>query len=69
MNTHNHTHATGSPEELAVCPVMHIVVNKEEAKAHGLTRVYEGQTYYFCCNTCTSMFDKNPERYADNATN
>jgi Cu2+-exporting ATPase len=61
---HNHTPATGKPEELAMCPVMDVVVSKEEAKAHGFTRTYKGQTYYFCCNTCTGKFDKNPEKYA-----
>lgn len=64
-HTHHHHPASGSPAEMAMCPVMHIPVNKEEAKAHGLTRTYKGQTYYFCCNTCTGMFDKNPDQYAD----
>lgn len=65
LHGHNHTPADGSPDEMAMCPVMHIPVNKEEAKAHGLTRTYKGQTYYFCCNTCTGMFDKNPDKYAE----
>jgi len=61
---HHHQAASGSPTEMAMCPVMRIPVNKEEAKAHGLTRTYKDQTYYFCCNTCTSQFDKEPDRYA-----
>lgn len=60
----HHAPASGKPEELATCPVMNVLVNKEEAKAHGLMREYKGQTYYFCCNTCTGMFDKEPDKYA-----
>ena len=66
---HEHTHhnhpipANSPPEKLATCPVMHIPVNKEEAMAHGLTRTYKGQTYYLCCNTCTSKFDNDPKKY------
>lgn len=62
---HSHQAASsGSPDEMAMCPVMHIPVNKTEAKTYGLTRTYKGKTYYFCCNTCTSQFDKKPEKYA-----
>lgn len=64
MSGHNHAPATGDPQKLAICPVMHIAVNKEEAASHGLTRTYKGKTYYLCCNTCTDMFDKQPEKYA-----
>lgn len=61
---HEHHHdAHGSPDDMAVCPVMNIPVNKEEAKAHGMTRTYEGETYYLCCNTCTAAFDKDPSQY------
>ena len=63
--THHHAPAIGSPAELAVCPVMDVAVNKEEAKAHGLMRVYKDKTYYFCCNTCTGLFDKDPDNYAE----
>lgn len=61
---HNHTAAAGSPDEMAMCPVMHIPVNKAEAKAQGLTREYKGKTYYFCCNTCTGQFDNDQDKYA-----
>lgn len=64
-HAHHHENAAGSPDELAVCPVMNIVVKKEEAKAHGLTRTYKGRTYYFCCNTCTGLFDEDPDKYAE----
>lgn len=65
MSDHErHHHATGGlPDEMAMCPVMLIPVNKAEAKAHGLTRKYRGKAYYFCCNTCTSRFDKDSEKY------
>lgn len=68
---HEHTHspAAGSSAESVMCPVMHIPVNKEEAKAHGLTRTYNSQTYYFCCNTCTSQFDKEPDKYTQEQEN
>jgi Cu2+-exporting ATPase len=64
-HTHHHDDATGSPDELAVCPVMHVAVNKEQAKAHGLVREYQGETLYFCCHTCTGLFDKDPDKYTD----
>lgn len=62
---HKHPEPAGGSArgELAICPVMNILVNKEEAKAHGLTRTYKGQTYYLCCNTCTGKFDKDPKQY------
>lgn len=65
-HTDSHAPATGSPAELAICPVMHMPVNKAEAKAHGLTREYNGETIYFCCNHCTEAFDKDPAKYAEN---
>ncbi len=64
-HSHNHDSASGKPEELAICPVMHVAVNKEKAAAHGLTRTYQGKTYYLCCNTCATAFDKDPKKYVD----
>jgi YHS domain-containing protein len=60
---HHHEPAHGSPEELAICPVMNVSVNKKEAEDSGLVRIRDGHTYYFCCNTCVTMFDANPEQY------
>jgi len=61
---HKHNRATGgSHDELVICPVMQIPVKKEEAKAHGLSRTYQGEEYYFCCNDCVSTFEKDPEKY------
>lgn len=62
-HTHHHEDMTGSAEELAVCPVRNVQVKKVEAKAHGLTRTYNGESYYFCCNHCAEAFDKNPDQY------
>ena len=61
---YNHAHATGKPEELAVCPVMGISVNKKEAEAKGLVVEHEGTKYYMCCQHCVDTFSKNPEQYA-----
>jgi len=62
---HNHPAASGSPDEIAICPVAHIPVNKSEAKAQGHVRNYKGVDYFLCCNTCTQQFDENPEKYVD----
>ncbi len=61
---YNHAPATGKPEELAVCPVMGISVNKKEAEAKGLVVEHEGTKYYMCCQHCIDTFSKNPEQYA-----
>ncbi len=63
---HEHTHpdAEGSSDELAICPVMNVKVNKADAEAHGLVREYQGKKIYLCCNTCARLFDKNPAKYA-----
>lgn len=50
---------------MAVCPVMNVPVNKNEAKAHGLHRTLNGKEYYLCCNTCAQLFDKDPAKYAE----
>lgn len=69
MHLH-HDHAAGGAiideEDKAICPVMHIPVSKAEAAENGLVRSFNGMMYYFCCNTCTSMWDKNPDEYVKN---
>ena len=60
-----HIPGTGAPEELAMCPVMHIPVNMKDAETKGHMREYNGKKYYFCCANCTAQFDANPEAYAD----
>jgi YHS domain-containing protein len=44
-------------------PVCGLEVDKDQAKASGLTSDYEGQTYYFCRYNCNKQFDKDPVRY------
>lgn len=61
----HHHPASGSPAELAICPVMHVAVNKVRAEARGLVRTYQGKKYYLCCNTCLEALDKDPKKYAD----
>lgn len=63
-NNHKHEDAAGSPDELATCVVMNIPVKRTDAEARRLTRAYNGQTYYLCCNGCAEMFDEDPQKYA-----
>ena len=72
MHEHNHSDhvhhhhdvpATGASEDLAICPVQHIPVNKKDAEASGRKRTVNGKDYYLCCNTCAEEFDSNPARY------
>jgi ferredoxin-NADP reductase/YHS domain-containing protein len=63
---HHHTgvRAEDIPkEQLAFCPVSGDPVNKIEAKQSQRVRSYNGENYYFCCNVCLDLFDKNPEAY------
>jgi len=76
MHEHDHEHhhhhhdstpvdpATIDTKTQAICTVTGDVVNKQEAEAAGHTRDHNGKKYYFCCNTCVHLFDKNPEKYA-----
>lgn len=64
---HNHEPAGGAPvdeSDKAICPVTHMAVSKQGATTKALVRNYKDQTYYFCCNGCTALFDKNPAQYA-----
>lgn len=36
----------------------------DEQSAAGRSQ-YQGQTYYFCTESCKDEFDRNPEQYAD----
>lgn len=62
---HHHENATGTDEELTVCPVMNVKVKKADAEAHDLVRTYNGKRYYLCCHTCSGLFDKDPAKYAE----
>ena len=71
MHNHEHHHHDTTPADSssidentqAICIVTGDVVNKQEAETAGHTRDYNGKKYYFCCNTCVQLFDKNPEKY------
>ena len=32
--------------------------------AKALKSTYEGKDFYFCCETCKTTFDKEPEKFA-----
>lgn len=73
--THDHNHeehhhhgapadpAAIDPATQAICIVTGDVVNKQEAEDTGHVREHNGHSYYFCCNTCVQLFEKNPEKY------
>ena len=46
-------------------PVCGMDVNREIAKAQGLSSEHEGQTYYFCGKGCKLDFDEDPAKYFD----
>ena len=43
-------------------PVCGHEVDETQAKAAGLTSIYQGKTYYFCSYSCNKQFDKDPEQ-------
>ena len=47
-------------DEKVVCPVTGETMLKSQAKA---TYVYEGKTYYFCCESCKAKFIADPAKY------
>ncbi len=46
-------------------PVCGMTVNREVAKAAGLTVEHEGQSYYFCGRGCRLEFVDDPKRFFD----
>lgn len=42
-------------------PVCGMTIDEKTAAA---TSDYQGQTYYFCAQSCKDRFDQAPERYA-----
>ena len=44
-----------------VCPVMGSKITAASKKAG--KSVYKGKTYYFCCPSCKTAFDKDPAKY------
>jgi P-type Cu+ transporter len=43
-------------------PVCNMEVSKEDAAGESQ---YQGQSYYFCSQSCKNKFDQNPQQYAD----
>ncbi len=42
-------------------PVCGMDINESQTKAK---MDYQGQTYYFCSDSCKQKFEKNPQQYA-----
>ena len=49
--------AIASTVEQTICPVMGGAINKE------IFTDYKGKKVYFCCASCKTEFEKNPEQY------
>lgn len=45
---------------MATDPVCRMTVDEKSAAG---TSVYEGKTYYFCCQHCRTQFEKNPSAF------
>lgn len=43
-------------------PVCNMEINEQSAAGRSQ---YQGQTYYFCTESCKEEFDRNPEQYAN----
>jgi YHS domain-containing protein len=48
----------------AICRVMNVPIDTKTARSKRMVRVYDGKTYFLCCKTCVTLFDKNPNQYA-----
>ena len=45
---------------MTIDPVCGMEIEEREAKS---TSTYDGETYYFCSETCRKQFDRNPRKY------
>ena len=54
-------------QSAAIDPVCGMSVDREHARAAGLTADLDGQTYYFCGKGCKLDFQDDPQRYLDPA--
>lgn len=43
-------------------PVCNMEIDEQSAAGRSQ---YQGQTYYFCTESCKEEFDRNPEQYAN----
>ena len=46
-----------------MCVVMDTPVDKKTDRSKRLVREFKGETYYLCCQTCATLFDKDPAKY------
>ncbi len=53
---------SGAAEATEVDPICGMTVNKEQAKAYGLTSDHQGKTHFFCSRWCKDRFDSSPEK-------
>jgi len=47
---------------MALDPVCMMEITPDSAEAQ---LVYEGETFYFCCDECKRIFDADPETFLD----
>jgi YHS domain-containing protein len=55
--------AAGMREVSVKDPVCGMIIDEQEARAAGQFSVDEGQTYYFCNESCKRAFDTDPARF------
>ena len=47
---------------MAIDPICLMEIDEREAPAKS---VYNGQTFYFCAESCRKKFEEDPEKYVD----
>lgn len=47
---------------MAIDPVCGMEIDEDEAKG---SSDYEGETFYFCSQSCKQKFDRDPEAYLE----
>jgi len=59
-------HPAKASKVVLVCPVTgEKIASIKDAAGHS---TYKGKTYYFCCESCKPMFDKDPAKYIKSAS-
>jgi YHS domain-containing protein len=61
------TAAGGVIPAMSKDPVCGMLVNEEYARLTGKTATYRDSTYYFCMDACRDEFEKEPEKFAQQA--
>jgi len=51
---------------MAIDPICLMEIDEQEAPAKS---VYNGQTFYFCNESCKKKFEEDPEKYIDTGKN